>query len=305
MAEAVAYDETHRPALLALMREAFEGQGDEKFLDSLIAGSERIWLAAGAGDDFNGFCRVVADEETRARGRACMDILYLGALAPEISPASREAGKALIEAVRGHAREKDFDGIWSYFSEPLDPDFIDETNGKRLREIRLLRLELDDAHHVPQLPEGYRLRPFSLPDDLSLAAQIYNDTFAEMWNFWSHSENDIAHWFESADTAPEDCFLLEYEGADLSPGAGIAVLAIDRARIEGGDRTAYLPDIGVARDHRRRGLGGVLMAAMVGRAKEQNLLAIELIVDDLDPAAKAFYKNIGFVEMGKITVYEW
>jgi ribosomal protein S18 acetylase RimI-like enzyme len=300
MAKAVLYTEAHRPALLALMGESCEGSGDDKYLEGLIAGSERIWLAASAGGEFTGFCRVVPDEETRARRRACMDLMYAGA-----GGGRHETGGALIEAVRAYARENDFDGIWGYFTEPLGRDHVEATKGVLLREIRLLRIELDGEFPAPALSEGYRLRPIIPQEDLALASAIYNDTFAEMWNFRPHAEEDIAHWFESADTAPDDCFLLEYEGPGLSPGAGMAVLSVDAARVAGGDRVGYVPDIGVARDHRRRGLGGALMAAMVGRAWAQGLSAVELIVDDADPAAKAFYKSIGFEEMGKITVYEW
>lgn len=300
MAESTPYTEAQRAALLALMGEAFDGRGGAEYYESLIAGGERIWLAAGPGGGFTGFCRVVQDEETRARRRACLDILYTGA-----GEGRHEAGGALIEAVRGHARENDFDGIWAYFTEPLGRDLIEATRGELLREIRLLRLELDREYPAPALPGGYRLRPLVPQADLQLASAIYNDTFSEMWNFRPHAAEDVAHWFESADTAPGDCFLLEYGGEGLSPGAGIAVLSIDAARIEGGDRTGYVPDIGVARDHRRRGLGAALMAAVAGRARKRDLSAVELIADDADPAAKAFYKSLGFEEMGKITVYEW
>lgn len=299
MAEAVLFEEAHRGALLALMREAFGENRDENYFEGLIAVSERIWLAADSGGGFTGFCRVVADDETRARRRACLDLLYVGG-----GEGRHETGGALIEAVRGHARESGFEGIWGYFSEPLGRDLVAATGGARLREIRLLRRGLDDFP-AAALPKGYRLRPLVPQEDLGLASAIYNDTFSEMWNFRPHAAEDIAHWFESADTAPGNCFLLEYEGGGLSPGAGIAVLSIDAALVKGGDPTGYVPDIGVARDHRRRGLGGALMAALAGRARERGLSAVELIADDLDAAAKAFYKSLGFEEMGKITVYEW
>jgi ribosomal protein S18 acetylase RimI-like enzyme len=309
MVEVHPFEGAHRPALLALMREAFEGHDDEDFFEGLIAGSERIWLAAD-GEEAAGFCRVVPDEETLARRRACMDILHIGQMAPEQGGpeealARRETGGALIETVRGYARENGLDGVWGYFTEPLGRDLVEATRGVLLREIRLLRLDLDGEFPAPELPEGYRLRPLNPQKDLNLASEIYNDTFSEMWNFRPHSTEDIAHWFESADTAPGDCFILEYEGGGLSREAGMAILSIDGDRVAGGDPTCYVPDIGVAGGHRRRGLGGALMAAVIERARAQELSALELIADDADPAAKAFYKSLGFDEMGKITVYEW
>jgi ribosomal protein S18 acetylase RimI-like enzyme len=123
-----------------------------------------------------------------------------------------------------------------------------------------------------------------------------------MWNFRPHGPGDIAEWFKGRDTAPDDCFILE---AGKEGGGGIAILAIDPARVESGDLTAYVPDIGVAPAHRRKGLGKALIAAVAARAGSRGLTAVELIADDEDPAAKYFYRALGFGEMGKITVYEW
>ncbi|MDP6367602.1 MAG: GNAT family N-acetyltransferase [Nitrospinota bacterium] len=101
--------------------------------------------------------------------------------------------------------------------------------------------------------------------------------------------------------------ILVYEGKSGSRtfGAGIAVMAVDPARAKDPDPAAYVPDVGVAPSHRRLGLEEALMAAMAGRAKEKGLATIELISDDRDSAAKAFYGKLGFDEMGKTIVYEW
>jgi ribosomal protein S18 acetylase RimI-like enzyme len=288
------------------MAEAYGDQGGERKFEELISGGDGLWLAAStaasASGNIEGFCRLVPDEETRARRRACMDMLYIkeGARRDDL-------GRALIGAVREEASKNDFEGIWGYFNDSLGLDFLVTTGGRLLREIRLLRNERLDEVGRPKLPEGYRIRPLSPPDDLELASAIYNATFSQMWNFRPHTSEDIAEWFEGSDTAPEDCLILVYEGKSGARtfGAGIAVMAVDPARAKGPDPAAYVPDIGIAPSHRRLGLGGALMAAMAGRAREKGLAAIELIADDRDSAVKAFYGKLGFDEMGIIIVYEW
>ena len=303
MVEVRPYRDEDRDALLSFMRASFENEVDEAHCESLISDSAGIWLAtASEGTALAGFCRLVPDEETRARRRACMDILSIGEGADRIA-----VGGALIAAVRGDADPKEYDGIWGYFTEPLGRDFLDATNGAQLREIRLFRNDQLDDFSPPKLPEGYRLRPVSLPGDLELASGIYNDTFSKMWNFRPHGQEDIAHWFEGRETAPQDCLILvrERKGGAPDDGAGIAVLAVDAARLKNADPVGYVPDIGVAGAHRRKGLGKALMSAIAERAREKGLAAIELIADDRDPAAKSFYRSLSFSEMGKITVYEW
>ncbi len=298
MAEARAYREEDREALLALVRDAFGDEGSEDHLGALFSESVGIWLAASSrGGPPEGFCRLVRDEETRARRRACMDTLFIREDAERL-----EIGSALIDAVRAESAKKNLDGIWGYFTDPLGGEFLGATGGAKLRDIRLFRRENLNELPPPSMPEGYRIRSLSLPDDLEFAAVIYNDTFSGMWNFRPHGPGDIAEWFKGRDTDPEDCLILE---AGKGGGGGIAVLAVDPARVERGDLTAYVPDIGVAPAHRRKGLGKALIAAIAERARSRGLTAVELIADDEDPAAKNLYRTLGFEEMGKITVYEW
>jgi GNAT superfamily N-acetyltransferase len=149
------------------MAEAYGDQGGNRNFDNLVSGGEGLWLvvstpaastAASASGNLEGFCRLVPDEETRARRRACMDMLYVkeGARRDDL-------GRALIGAVREAASENDFEGIWGYFNDSLGLDFLVATGGRLLREIRLLRNERLDDVAPPKLPEGYRIRPVSPP----------------------------------------------------------------------------------------------------------------------------------------------
>lgn len=269
MAEARAYRESDRKALFALMAEVYGDQGGDQYFDELISESAGLWLAvstaAGSTGNIEGFCRLVPDEETPARRRACMDLLYIKKGAER-----HEIGRVLIGAVREAASKNDFEGIWGYFTDSLGRDFLEATGDQILREIRLFRNERLEDLGPPKMPEGYRIRTLSPSTDLDLASAIYNAIFSQMWNFRPHSTGDIAEWFEGRDTDPEDCMLLVYEGksGDRTAGAGIAVMAVDPARKKGPDAAAYVPDIGVAPSHRRLGLGEALMAAMAGPVRK-------------------------------------
>ena len=73
MVEVRPYRDEDRDALLSFMRASFENEVDEAHCESLISDSAGIWLAtASEGTALAGFCRLVPDEETRARRRACM-----------------------------------------------------------------------------------------------------------------------------------------------------------------------------------------------------------------------------------------
>ncbi|MEE9274235.1 MAG: GNAT family N-acetyltransferase [bacterium] len=276
----------------------------------------RLWLAwsseeegkadegGGEGAPPVGFCRLVPDREARARGKACMDLLY-------VAPGARRRGvaRALLEAVREAARAEGLEGLMGYFPGSVANRFLRSTGGRRLRDLLLLRCGRLADIPPPSPPPGYRLRASRLPEDLARLGALYNEIFAEMWNFRPHGEAEVSAWFEGPESDPKDCIILEAgegeEGKDAAEAVGMAVLAVDPLRLAGADPAGYVPDIGVAPGHRKRGLGRTLIAAAAERARARGLAAIELIVDKDDGGARAFYRSLGFEELGEIGVYEW
>jgi ribosomal protein S18 acetylase RimI-like enzyme len=258
----------------------------------------RAWLAGPAGGAC-AFARTVADRETRARGRLCLDALF-------VSPAHRRKGlgKALLEAVREAARQEGLKGVWGYFPEEAPVSFLAATGGRGLRTLRLFQRGRLEGIPYPRIPQGHRIRPLAPPADLEAAAGLYNAVFGRMWNFRPHVGRDVADWFEDGDTAPDNCLLLESLAAPAGL-LGLVVLSVDPARLRTGDKTAYIPDIGVLPDQRGKGWGEILVAAAAARARTLGLDAIELIADDSDAAVCSFYRRMGFKEGGALRVYEW
>ncbi|MEK6712405.1 MAG: GNAT family N-acetyltransferase [Nitrospinota bacterium] len=263
----------------------------------------RLWAGhlPGAGAPA-GFCRAVPDEETRARGRLCLDALY-------VSPPHRRKGlgRALLQAAREAARAEGLEGLWAYSHLELPPAFVERTGGAKLRALQFFHHGRLAAIPSPRIPQGYRVRALSLPADLAPAASLYNAAFGQMWNFRPHTAQDIARWFEEGDASAGNCLLIESLSGREEPAGllGMAVLAVDPARLGVGDKTAYLPDIGVHPAHRGKGWGEILLASAAARALEMGLTGIELVADASDEGACGFYRRMGFEARGTLRVYEW
>lgn len=84
---------------------------------------------------------------------------------------------------------------------------------------------------------------------------------------------------------------------------GIAGFAIVEFHRERGQRVGHVITIDVAEAERRRGVGRMLMEALLVRCREAHavLLRLEVAVDNA--TAIAFYRRLGFVETGRIPGY--
>jgi hypothetical protein len=90
---------------------------------------------------------------------------------------------------------------------------------------------------------------------------------------------------------------------------GVALLAEDEGRPVGyvlarygdhGPTTAYVSDLWVERDARRRGLGHELLRQVGSAAAERGVTHVLLDVDAKNREAIAFYERLGFAEIAKI-----
>lgn len=294
----------HAHALTALAAEAF-GLSREEVVGGFGAPGTKVWLAwPGEGSDEHpaGYCRMVVNREARARGRACIDALY-------VRPDARKAGYArlLLEAALADARENGLGGIWAYLPVSLPGRFVYLSGGRKVHDLRFLRRDSLEELGEPRLPAGYGIRAAALPEDAQYLADLFNAIFENMWNFRHHTPETINAWYEAPDTKPENSCIIEYmNGESGDPeGAGMAILAVDPNRLASGDKAVYVPDIGVMRGHRRRGLGRLLVQASARRAIACGAEALELIVSADDQQVRAFYQSLGFGEVGVISVYEW
>lgn len=84
---------------------------------------------------------------------------------------------------------------------------------------------------------------------------------------------------------------------------GIAGFAIVEFHFEKGQRVGHIITIDVAETQRRRGVGQLLMEALLGRCREAEAVQLRLEVAVDNDGAIAFYKRLGFAESGRIPGY--
>lgn len=84
---------------------------------------------------------------------------------------------------------------------------------------------------------------------------------------------------------------------------GIAGFAIVEFVLEKGQRIGHIVTIDVAPAERRRGVGRVLMEALLGYCREAEASGLRLEVAVDNAAAIAFYTLLGFAETGRIRGY--
>ncbi|MDN5929326.1 MAG: ribosomal protein S18-alanine N-acetyltransferase [Hyphomicrobiales bacterium] len=133
----------------------------------------------------------------------------------------------------------------------------------------------------------YAIEPLRVEDSAALA-RIHREDFAPPWeegDFQAMLGEDIMFGYKAVEI-----------GKTRSGAAGF-VLARD---ISG---EAEIITIAVARAHRRRGLGRLLMDAVLRELHGARAAVLFLEVDEGNAAAVALYRQLGFREVGKRTAY--
>jgi ribosomal protein S18 acetylase RimI-like enzyme len=69
-----------------------------------------------------------------------------------------------------------------------------------------------------------------------------------------------------------------------------------------GDTVVEVPMLVVAEDHRRSGVGKLLMKAVSNIASENGASQIELVATSANVAAREFYRSLGFVEADVVSL---
>jgi len=117
---------------------------------------------------------------------------------------------------------------------------------------------------------------------------------------------EMDHFYGAAGTEPPGERLRQInETLFASPPAAHALLAWDNARLAGFaaysflwpavglTRSLYLKEIYVAGDHRRRGVGKLLMQAVLDVASKHECSRVEWTTDRDNSGAQAFYATLG------------
>jgi ribosomal-protein-alanine N-acetyltransferase len=142
---------------------------------------------------------------------------------------------------------------------------------------------------IPFVQRGrdYAVEPLRAEDSAALA-RIHREDFAPPWeegDFEAMLGEDVMFGYKAVEV-----------GKARSGAAGFVL-----ARNISGE--AEIITIAVARAHRRRGLGRLLMDAVLRELHGARAEALFLEVDEGNVAAVALYRKLGFHEVGKRSAY--
>jgi ribosomal protein S18 acetylase RimI-like enzyme len=90
--------------------------------------------------------------------------------------------------------------------------------------------------------------------------------------------------------------LAEVDGAEI---AGTVDLMIVPNLTHGGSPWAVVENVVVAKAHRRRGVGRILLQEAIGHAKDEGCYKVQLISAKHRTEAHAFYRSLGFEAVGE------
>jgi mycothiol synthase len=149
------------------------------------------------------------------------------------------------------------------------------------------------------LPAGYFLRRFQ-PGDAPLLTQVQNAAFGDEWGFCPNTVAQIEYRTAMSNTCHDGIWLLCDAAA---PGKAAGYCWTFLGPVDGGIR-GVIGMIGVAPEHRGRGLSRALLHAGMGSLLDAGVDHIGLHVDRSNAAALALYQAAGFQKTGELDWFE-
>jgi mycothiol synthase len=158
-----------------------------------------------------------------------------------------------------------------------------------------MAISLDDPLSEPPAPRGVRLRTMDPERDALVAHAVLDSAFSDHWN---HVELSFEDWWAAVNgdsgLDPELWLIAESDEAV----AGVLAGSVR-------DGVGWVDDLGVLRDHRRKGIGEFLLGSSFVVFKERGIDAVKLNVDsDSQTRATALYERVGMTVVSGFDVYE-
>jgi mycothiol synthase len=151
------------------------------------------------------------------------------------------------------------------------------------RRFRQMQIELDGASPASPVP-GITLRSIDPAHDLPPAYRVLEAAFEDHWNYRPRTFHDFLEQTVHAERFDPDLCVLAWDG-DQPVGALVAMTHPDGA---------WVDQLGVARSHRGRGIGAVMLRTCFARCAERGLPRARLSVDSASPTgAVGLYEQAG------------
>jgi mycothiol synthase len=213
-----------------------------------------------------------------------------------VHPAWRRRGVGSELLARAVARGREMD--LAYLSLGIDDRHADAQTFVQQRGFRpvvrwvLMRAEADLALAAPVYPPGYQVRSYVEVNDPAVAAEALNRGFTGHWENRERPVAEIAHRLAYPHTRPEGIFLAFAPDGDV---AGICWAAINETlNAQRGEALGHINSLGVAPEHRRRGLGRALLLEGMRWLRASGQGPIELDAIGNNELALPLYHDVGF-----------
>lgn len=164
-------------------------------------------------------------------------------------------------------------------------------------------IDLHEPVPEPHWPAGIHVRPLRYPEDLEATFLAEEEAFEEHWGYVKRPfEETFAHWkyqnFEVSELKPELWFL-------ALEGDQIAGLINSQERSPMDAHKGWIPNLGVRKAYRRRGLGQALLLHTFRALQQRDVPAAYLFVDAANKTgATRLYQRVGMRVELEITYYE-
>jgi GNAT superfamily N-acetyltransferase len=176
-----------------------------------------------------------------------------------VLPEHQQAGVRILDAMEARALEKARDNgaeravvhLHLNVAPTLDTELIRARGWRVVRRYHVLRKDVDPARDLaPEVPAGVRVRPCTTEADRLRVYELYQATFAEHFDF---QPRDHGQWLSDVDAEALDWNLVWIVATDDLGDAGFLLARDDR------EAMGWIRSIGVLREARGRGLGGLLL----------------------------------------------
>jgi len=145
---------------------------------------------------------------------------------------------------------------------------------RRVRRYQVMIRALSPQHDpVPPLPTGVTLRDCTDESDRRRAHALCQETFAEHFD---HQHRTYEQWLDDLDAARMDWSLVWIASLEGSGDAAVLLSQNDRATM------AWVPNVGVRKEARGRGIGGYLLRHAFGEYARRGRDTLGLGVDTLN-----------------------
>lgn len=154
-----------------------------------------------------------------------------------------------------------------------------------------MRRPLSAPLPTPVFPPGYQL--VAGDHDPQAWADLYNDAFADHYNFHRHDADFVRHWYRDPD------YRSDLNLVATAPDGTLAAFAWCHIHAERNQRSGRLDGtvalLGTRRGHRRLGLGRALLLTGMQLLRDTGMSYAELAVDATSPTgANTLYESVGF-----------